>query len=228
MKKIITFLFPLCLALLLLVACGEDYEYPSVKLEFLTAHSDTDGTLQSVLTDDGDYLTVLEDGAGVRTSPDTTLRIISNYELLENEGKTGVKLWAVSSVVSPLPQPASMFQEGVKTDPVELTSMWMGRNYLNMLLGVKAQNGGHLFHFVEDSIAKDEITGSTTVYLTLYHDDVDDVPAYTMRAYLSVPLWQYANGIDNQLLTVHFSLHNYDGEIETRTFETQINIDDVQ
>ena len=39
----------------LLTGCGDDdYHYPSVKLEFLTAFSGADGYLQSVVTDEGE------------------------------------------------------------------------------------------------------------------------------------------------------------------------------
>lgn len=38
----------------LLAGCGDDdYHYPSVKLEFLTAFSGADGYLRSVVTDEG-------------------------------------------------------------------------------------------------------------------------------------------------------------------------------
>ena len=39
----------------LLAGCGDDdYHYPSVKLEFLTAFSGADGYLRSVVTDEGE------------------------------------------------------------------------------------------------------------------------------------------------------------------------------
>ena len=46
----------------LLAGCGDDdYHYPSVKLEFLTAFSGADGYLRSVVTDEGETLPVVED-----------------------------------------------------------------------------------------------------------------------------------------------------------------------
>ena len=45
----------------LLAGCGDDdYHYPSVKLEFLTAFSGADGYLRSVVTDEGETLPVVE------------------------------------------------------------------------------------------------------------------------------------------------------------------------
>lgn len=45
--------------LLLMSACGEDdYYYPSVKLEFVTVKAGTDGSIQTLIPDNGEALTV--------------------------------------------------------------------------------------------------------------------------------------------------------------------------
>mgnify|MGYP003236675513 CR=1 FL=1 len=52
----------------MLVSCGDDddYHYPSVKLDFLTAQAGADGSLQSVLTDEGETLAIVEDASKTR------------------------------------------------------------------------------------------------------------------------------------------------------------------
>ena len=46
--------------LLLMSACGEDdYYYPSVKLEFVTVKAGTDGSIQTLIPDNGEALTCL-------------------------------------------------------------------------------------------------------------------------------------------------------------------------
>ena len=49
----------------MLVSCGDDddYHYPSVKLDFLTAQAGADGSLQSVLTDEGETRAIVEGGS---------------------------------------------------------------------------------------------------------------------------------------------------------------------
>lgn len=202
-------------AVCLLAACGDDeYHYPSVKLEFLTATTGADGTLQSVTTDAGTVYPVLVDGTGLKADGETTLRILSNYETLEAaDGTTGVRLYASSQVVAPLPRPASEFEEGIKHDPAEVQSIWMGYGYLNIILQVKAQNGKHTFHFIEESVSEPD-NGCRDVCLTLYHDAAGDLEAYTRRAYLSVPLRHYATEGVRQV-NVHFSLHTTTGEVKT-------------
>ena len=206
------------LLLMMVASCADDdYHYPSVKLEFLTALSGADGALQSVLTDEGERLDVAVDGTGLSFEANAATRIVTNYErVTTSSGGEGVKLYAGIFPVSPTPRPAAEFKDGICTDAAEVTSIWMGLDYLNILLVIKAQNQSHAFHFIEDQVLTDAETGNCEVYLTLYHDAGDDLQAYTKRVYLSVPLQKYLSELEEgERLTVHFSLHTYDGTVKT-------------
>lgn len=203
----------------LLTACGEDdYHYPSVKMEFLTAHAGAEGSLQSILTDEGKTYRVIEDATNVQVEANSSVRLVSNYGMtVAPDGTSGVKLYAAARTVSPIPQSAQEFKEGIKTDPADLLSIWMGLDYLNITLNVKAQGSKHTFHFIEDKVIANAETGHKEVYLTLYHDANRDA-GYTQRAYLSVPLRSYvAEG--TKRMTIHFSLHTYSGEMKTYDFD---------
>ena len=114
--------------------------------------------------------------------------------------------------------PADKFADGVKTDPVDVLSIWLGRNYLNLMLEVKAQHARHQFHFVENRVTVDTEARRSSVELTLYHDDGGDTQAYTQRAYCSVPLAGYAvEGVD--VVELDFHVHTYSGEVSTYHFE---------
>lgn len=208
------------LLMCLLTACGEDeYNYPSVKLEYLTAFSGADGNLKTVVTDAGTTFPVVEDASKMNIGANSSVRIVSNYgNAVGADGTTGVKLHATLNAVSPLPMPPGKFEGGVKKDPADILSIWMGLNYLNVILEVKMQNGKHQFGFIEDSVTVDAQTGHSDVSLTLYHNADNDMPAYTSRAYLSVPLQQYAvEGV--RKVTIHFSLNAYSGKVQTHSFE---------
>ena len=193
------------LMLVLLAACGEDeYHYPSVKLEYLTGYSDSNAALQSIRTDEGEQLPVWRDGTGLSLTPDSLIRMVTNYEVT----KEGATLYAAVAAVAPVPLAEDKFTDGVKTDAADVLSIWMGWDYLNIVLNIKRQDGTHLFHFIEDNV--EEGAGRTDVYLRLYHDAGGDVPAYTSRAYLSVPLRQYARP-DGGPTNIHFSLQTYAG-----------------
>lgn len=202
----------------LLAACGDDgYHYPSVKLEFLTAFSGADGYLQSVVTDEGETLPVVEDKTKTNIEANASVRIIGNYASeVTADGTAGAVLYALSGVSSVAPRTAGEFEEGIKTDPADVLGIWMGFDYLNMTLIVK-ENGEHKFHFIEDEVAVDTATGCSEVYLTLYHDAKEEVESYARRAYASMPLRQYAvEGI--RKVRVHFSVHAYSGDIKTYDF----------
>lgn len=205
----------------LLVSCGDDddYHYPSVKLEFLTAQAGADGHLKSVLTDEGKEYAVLADASNTLIDANASIRIVSNYSTETTNGTSGVKLYALLQAISYTPKPAEKFENGVKRDPADVSSIWMGLNYLNMILDIKAQNGKHTFRFVEEQVTTNESTGHRTVHLSLYHDDGGDVQAFSRRAYVSIPLRHYAEvGINK--ITVHFSLQTYSGE---KTYEFEYN-----
>lgn len=207
----------------LFASCGDDddYYYPSVKLEFLTAYSGADGTLQSVQTDDGARYTVVADDSGTRITADSLVRIISNYGLETTaDGSEGVRLYALSKAIAPLPKPADSFKNGVKTKPAEVTSIWLGCGYLNMVLSVK-QQGVHSLGFVEDEVTVDD-EGCATVHLTLYHDATSDVEDYSKRAYVSVPLRQYLADEDVHSLRVYFSVHTTDSDEDVKTYEFDV------
>ena len=200
------------------VACGsdDDYRYPSVKSEFLTGFSGADGTLQSVLTDEGKTYQIVENATKTTIPADSLVRMVGSYaETKGIDGTAGVKLYSWIAAVSPLPVPPHRFKEGVKTDPANVQSIWSGLGYINIVLTVKMQKALHLFHFIEDKVHIDTETGRCDVFLRLYHDAKNDVPAFTKRAYLSVPLHRYAATKGVKQVTVHFTLNTTSGELKT-------------
>lgn len=202
----------------LLTACGgDDYHYPSVQLEFLTAATGADGTLTQVTTDAGETWPVLNDHSSFRSTPDSLLRIVSNYLITPDAaGRQGAELYAVRKAIAPLPKPAAEFEQGIKTDGAELLSSWMGNGYFNLLFTIKQQSKTHRFHFVEQEVTYDEATGRCRLSLLLYHDADDDVEAYSARAYLSVPLSHYLIAGITQI-EVTLTYKNYQSQQQTIT-----------
>ena len=94
--------------LCLLASCGgDDYHYPSVQLAYLSAATGSDGSLQQIVTDEGESYPVHSDRSNLRSTPDSLLRIISNYLLTtDDRGIKGAELYAVRQAISPLPKPA--------------------------------------------------------------------------------------------------------------------------
>lgn len=181
--------FVLMLGAFLLFSCEDDsYVYPSVQLEFLTVQTGSDGRIESVITDDGVQLPIEKDHTRSQFEANSAVRIVANYELLtEEDARKEVRIYTLLKAVAADPQPADKFAGGVKTDPTDVQSIWMGCDYLNLVAAVQAQSGTHRFGFVEESVGL-AADGLPVVKLLLYHDADGDVEAYTKRGYLSVPL----------------------------------------
>ena len=197
-----------------MAACGgDDYYYPSVKLEFLTAHTGADGFFDTVLTDEGRQLQVVYDASQSNYRADTLVRIVSNYERqLSSTASEGAKLYACVEAISPLPQPVHAFDKGVKTESASVQSIWMGYDYLNMLLMVN-QQGRHEFRFVEESVTRPDAEGCVVVNLRLHHAVETEVEDYEKRAYVSIPLRHYVTeGVSK--VTVNFTLYTEAGSNE--------------
>ncbi|EJX02817.1 hypothetical protein, secreted [gut metagenome] len=177
----------------ILTACDndDDFYYPSVQLDFLTATAGVDGALQFVLTDDGSVLPVWEDRSNTRLEVGKKVRIVSNYEICTNAvGELGVRLYAVMNAIAPLPKPEAEFEGGIKHESASVTSLWMGYDYLNILLSVR-QSGKHVLQFIEKEVKGPDAEGVEEVSIMLYHAVQSDVQDYAKRAYVSVPLQQY-------------------------------------
>lgn len=194
--------------LFLMTACGDDdYYYPSVQLEFVTVVAGDDGSIQTLIPDKGEPLPVLEDRTGSTISSNTSRRVMSNYEALTG----GVRIYSLQSLITPEPKPEDdpVYKDGVKTDPVEMVSIWLGRDYLNMILNLKVSTGkGHVFGIVEDV---SELETKGIVNMLLYHDANSDAEYYNRRAYISVPLEKYVNAeAPGRTIKIKFKYYTYD------------------
>lgn len=91
--------------LLLVVACGDDeYYYPSVKLEFVTVKSGSDGKLQTLLPDNGDEMLVSKDRTNSTISPNNSKRVLANYEVLSHNGVASATIYSLQSLITMTPK----------------------------------------------------------------------------------------------------------------------------
>ena len=188
-----------CLFILVLLACQackkDESVYPDVLTEFVGLRTDGSGTGIRLVTDKGkEYRIQPREGLGGLKS-DTLYRTVSVYSFVDDEKDTEVNLYSCSLVLSLHPVPAGVFKQGVKTDPVDIQSMWRSGDYLNMILLVPVKQEKHTYHFIDEGISSEN--GMRTLHLRLYHDSANDYAAFTHRAYLSVPLFGYAGQLQS-------------------------------
>lgn len=211
MKRFCLYVTLLLGLLSLIASCGEDeYDYPSVRLEFVTVKAGADGHIQSLVPDKGTQLQVLEDRTKSSVAPNASRRVVSNYEVVSTDGVSAARIYSLQNVVTPEPKLADdpAFAGGLKTDPVGMTSIWMGRDYLNMILNVKVKGGKtHVFGIVEEGV--EETDAETIVTLTLFHNGNGDEEYYNRPAYISVPLTKYAIEESDKAIRIKFKYHTY-------------------
>lgn len=210
MKHVHLHLIWLLAVLFLTTACEEeDYYYPSVKLEFVTVEAGADGQMLRLIPDKGEALDVLEDLTHSTITPNTCKRVLSNYEVVSPDEATALaKIYSLQAVTvcEPKKENDPAFQDGLKTDPVEVTSIWVGGEYLNMILTIKVKGGAqHKLGMVEERI--DEGGADKVITLSLFHQANGDEGYYHRRAFVSVPLTQYGSA---KPIRIKFKYHTYD------------------
>lgn len=198
--------------LLLTTACGDDeYYYPSVKLEFVTVKAGADGRIETLIPDKGSTMQVSEDRTNSTIAARSLRRVMSNYEVISTDaGEVTAKIYSLQSVVAPEPKKETdpAFTGGLKTDPVDVTSIWIGRDYLNIILNLNVKGGKqHIFGIVEENII--ETSTEKEVTLSLFHDANGDMEYYNRRAYISVPLKKYADEDAGKKIRIKFKYHTY-------------------
>lgn len=215
MNKFLIYIF-LTVFLLSNEGCQEDdYVYPDVLTEFTEVQTNDEGVLTYLLTDQGDKYQILEREGLDGLTPDSIYRTLCIYQITDVEKET-VQLYSAQKVLSMLPKPASAFSDGIRTDPLDIQSIWLSGKYLNMVLLPMAKDKSHIFHFVENSLTQDN-EGRAQLELTLYHDQNGDYEAFTRKTYLSIPLWGYGNKLDTgDRIVLH--IQTYEEGNTTREF----------
>jgi hypothetical protein len=193
------------------VACTQDaYEkgegaYSEMTAQLADAHVNSDKRVDYVDTDEGEHL-MLSQSASARfiTKADTTYRVSFYYKMVE--GKAEPLSMGRVTVFSP------QVIKAMKTDPVRMESMWIGRSkkYLNMSFYV--MTGTTDDDDVKQTLGcrRDGVTKNAddtqTLRLTLYHDQGGVPEYYSQRVYVSIPI----QGI--KVDSISLQVNTYDGE----------------
>lgn len=142
-------------------------------------------------------------------TPDSVYRTVLYYKKVENNTVEAIGASNVS-VLRP------HIIEDMKTDPVQFESAWLSTNrrYLNasiyiMLGDTSNELLKHVVGMNTDTLEINE-NGTSTLHLTLYHDQGGMPEYYSQRAYLSVPL----DSLDVD--SVSLSIHTYNAVVVKR------------
>ena len=163
--------------LLALSACNkEDYHYPDVITDLVELETDSSSNIHLIRTDDGVLYSPDKTIAFKDSTPDSLYRVRCTY-LPINEGGGKATLYNVHSVISPFPKGPDFFKEGIKTDPVKITSIWKSGGYINLHLGVLTKGRAHKYHFLNLGKSRNSM-GKATQRIQLFHSQEEDPEAY--------------------------------------------------
>lgn len=172
-----------------LSACEEEYSYPNVVTELTEVETDSQGKLSRLITDRGESYAIGQQPEKLKLVADTLYRVLSVFEPME-EKNSPLHVYSIQPVFAYPPLPIKDFKEGIKTDPVDIQSIWRSGKYLNLILEVQTKDKKHAFHFADDGISTRN-DGYRTLNLIFYHDRKDDYEAFTSKYCFSIPLNSY-------------------------------------
>ena len=204
-----------CVSVAVSACKDDDYVYPSVVTEFITMETDEEGTVSKLVRDDGTELNVIYRSGLSGLVTDTAYRTVSMY-LPSEEDESYVTLYTCTVTKSPIPQPRSFFHDTVFTDPVDIEMIRRSGDYIDMTLLVKLKEKVHVYNFIHEGISTND-AGGKTLQLRLYHNQKDDVEAFTEDVYMSVPLWAYKDSLSTGD-SIEFLINTYEEGETARYF----------
>ena len=170
--RLLSFVFSLLPFVLL--SCSDDKDdgpYPSIVSEMADCPTNSEGTMAKIVLDNDAELPLSNPQTGLK--PNVTYRALAGFAL--DNGK--VRLYSLKS--------ATLLRDSTSVaqcDPVNVTSIWRTRRYINLHLLPKTQGGEQSWGFITDSIVGNH------AYLRLHHRQGTDPISYSTDIYASLPL----------------------------------------
>lgn len=207
----------LCCMLAFTACKDEEYVYPSVLTEMVNVKTDSSGKLSYIDTDYGSSYKINERSGLEGFTPDSVYRTLSIFEPQGTESNSmSAKLYSCQFVIAVIPSTEDKFKDGIKTDPLDIERIWRSGDYINMVLDVMAKDKTHIINFIDYGINENP-DGSSTLSITLYHNQNGDYEAFTKKAYASVPLWPYKEKL-KQGDKIEITVNTYKEGVTKREF----------
>lgn len=161
--------------------------------------SDSRGVATRVRFGDGRELPLVNDIS--KLTPDSVYRIAA--AVLEDE--RGATLYNAEKVYAPMP--AAMKDDKVRTDPLDVLTVWRDNRYINLRLSIKrSAEASHYLGTVDDG-PRDNPDGTVTYCLRLYHDNNGDDDHFRHEILFSCPIYplegHLRHGVDSVCLTIN-------------------------
>ncbi len=180
---------------LLCASCSDEGNdgsaYPPVLTELVDIHVCSEGYIDYIVADAGDSYVAENRVKAEKLTANALYRALCVYEkTVSSSSDKGARLYSVKLVMSDKPTPVAEVKGEIKTDPLNVQSVWRGGTYLNLALLPMAQSVSHTYGIIEESHVSGE--AGQKLYLKLHHSQNGDYEAYQQAAYLSIQLKDYA------------------------------------
>ena len=185
------------IALLLLNACdkNDNYIYPSVILDFLTATTNSKGAADTITTDKNLTYKINADYSHQTLTANATQRVVAYYAVDKQAStdSTGLaRIYSMEKIISSAPRVGNYVWS---KDPVTIQSVWLSGHWINLTLGIMMKNGKHLMAFIQGD--NEIINGQRVINVEVSHDKNGDIEAFTDIVYMSIPLSAYETEYPN-------------------------------
>lgn len=190
--------------LLLLSGCEKD---PARMNDYLVEFA-------TVVKENSDYRFRLDNGRLLipnevkKYSGEEGQRVILNYVPLEGNN---IKINFVNNIFTGTVQPDG-FPKNYSDDPLKIQSVWVGGDYLNLILEAE-------YHSIPHSIALLRDPSATSVDLHFSHSSNDDPPGYPKMMYASFLLADLKSQNGNSPVPFRLFINTYAG---MRIFELEL------
>lgn len=182
------------------LGCANDDDmtpYPDLVTEMCDLPTDGDGFACRLHPDSGGEFLLTNPRSGLIAH--ATYRLLCGYTVSADETCLSATLYSLRSVV--------LLRDSTErerdTDPVRVQSVWRSKSYINLRMLPRTQGGKHYWGYRVDSLCARY--GVPHLYLSLYHNQNGDIPAYTSTEFASLQLdklWQIVPG-DSVTINVH-------------------------
>lgn len=184
-------------------------DYSQMTAEMADGYTSSEKKVTRFVTDDGEELTVATPFTSkAMPKADTVYRAVFYYN------KTGQQAEVKGLNAVGVARPRLI--DTLKTDPVHLESVWMGksRRYINLsvyvMLGTTDdETAKQMFGCSRDTLVHND-DSTRTLRLTLFHDQNDVPQYYSQRTYLSIPTE------DMDADSVELTVNTYKGTVVKR------------
>ena len=189
MKRLIqALLLPLVLCTALTSCSGSDDEpLGSYRRDIVTISTDETGLITTLTQDNGTAYELTNKLQGYIASQ--SYRVLAYY-LPTPDGEA--TLGRFSEVLTFPPRAYSELT--IRTDPVEVVSLWRSSHYINMHLSLMASTGRHIYGGIEQGLTTHP-DGTKSLRVVLFHDSNDDPKNYPRTLYLSCDISGYSTAL---------------------------------